>query len=488
MALSFTLYLSGSPQDYEWLPQTDNHAKQVCEKYFNLPSTEIPHGSDFYVELFPADNYSYYTYLHRKAVNGMPREGAHIALTMRISGGYCNQPKAIFDLLEMVYMQYLDGKIIQRKGDGEVFLIPSLMAYETQRKQMESALGQALQQLVAGTLQSFGKEISASRQQPSVLYYSTDTDNDQLLRELRKTHKLRLIPSNENSAERSTSLNSVIDQLKQQLTQRDGTIQQKDKELEQLNSKIKELETKIKANPILPKKPIGTNLSSDGLQQTILTQLADISNQIGSLSSKMDNSSNKNGSNKNAKSIHQKNNGNRIIIQYLPWVLFAVAIAYIIINGLKEPERYDVKTLQIQIDNLERELQNQRKLVNEKEVEIQELKLQQKDNIGDLANLVGASGNKSTTANTANLQSKSELKPGISVGGRNDKKFIAGKTYTINILRYDGNCTFTVTNDGGGVLSINEAGNLYCAKKGSGTITAFDENRKEIAQRTINVE
>ncbi|MBQ9417986.1 MAG: hypothetical protein IJU19_05330 [Bacteroidales bacterium] len=492
MALSFTLFLSGSPQDYEWLPQTDNHAKQVCEKYFNLPSTEIPHSSDFYIELFPADNYSYYTYLHRKAVNGMPREGAHIALTMRISGGYCNQPRTIYDLLEMVYMQYLDGKVIQRKGDGEVFLVPSLMACETPRKQMEVALGQALQQLVAGTLQSFGKEISASRQPSNVKYYSTDTDNEQLLKELRRAHKLRLIPSNESSAEISTSLNSEIDQLKAALTQKDGIIQQKDRELEQLNGKVKELESKIRVNPVPIKKPIGANTSNDGFQQIVLTQLDVLSKQMDSLSAKMGLGGSNNNTDTHTKSIHKSIFGDKRIMQYLPWIFLVAALAYIIINGLREPEQdtSKVKTLQVQIDNLDRELQVQKQLVHEKDAEIQGLKSQQKDNISGIADPVGVGGNKGATSPSATTpQSKTEQKPEpwISVGGQNDRAFIVGKTYPIKISRYDGQCTFTVTNDGGGVLSINESGNLYCAKKGSGTIAAIDEAGKTIKTRIINV-
>lgn len=478
MALSFTLFLSGSPQDYEWLPQTDNHAKQVCEKYFNLPSTETPYSSDFYIELFPADNFSYYTYLHRKAVNGMPREGAHIALTMRISGGYCNQPKTIYDLLEMVYMQYLDGRVIQRKGDGEVFLVPSLMACETQRKQMENVLGQALQQLVAGTLQSFGTEISASRQSSNVKYYSADTDNGQLLKELRKTHKLRLIPSSENSAENATSLNSAIDHLKQQLTQKDGIIQQKDKELAQLNGKIKELEAKIKVNPVLPKKNTGATASNDGFQQTVLARMADLSNQMDSLSTKIGTGQSNKGAGARTKSIHQSILGDKRIMLYLPWILLVVALAYIIINGLRTPEQdtAKIKVLQDQIADLDRELQAQKQLVRDKEEEI--VSLQEK--IQGIQGLVNTTERKVTPTSAA-------TKPGINVGGDKDKKFFAGKTYPINIIRYDGKCTFRIANDGGGVLSINEFGNLYCAKKGSGTIAAIDKDGKTITKRTINV-
>jgi len=489
MELSFTLFLSGSPQDYEWLPQTDNHAKQVCEKYFNLPSTETPHGSDFYVELFPADNYSYYTYLHRKAVNGMPREGAHIALTMRISGGYCNQPKTIYDLLEMVYMQYLDGKVIQRKGDGEVYLIPSLMACETRRKQMENALGLALQQLVAGSLQPFGNEVSASRQPSNAKYFSADTDNAQLLNELRKVHKLKLIPSNECFAEKSISLNTAVDQIKQQLAQKDGIIMQKDKELEILNGKIKEMDAKLKANVTLPKKSVGTNSSNDGFQQTVLAQLSDISNQMNSLSAKMGIIKGNTGANSHSTLLHNGIKGDKKIIQYLPWVLFAIALVYIIINGLRNPEQdtVKIKTLQVQIAKLDRELQVQKQLVHDKETEITELKSQQKDNLNDIANLVGAGANKSNTTQSVAPQEKLDPKPAITVGGRSDKKFFATKTYNVSILRYDGKCTFKVTNDGGGVLSLNESGNLYCAKKGSGTIAAYDKDGKKITERHINV-
>lgn len=485
MALSFTLFLSGSPQDYEWLPQTDNHAKQVCEKYFNLPSNEIPHSSDFYVELFPADNYSYYTYLHRKAVNGMPREGAHIALTMRIIGGYCNRPKTIYDLLEMVYMQYLDGKIIQRKGDGEVFIVPSLMSCETQRKQMESALGQALQQLVAGTLQSFGKEVSPSRQSSSTKKFSADTDNEQLLIELRKTHKLRLIPSNESSAEYSTSLNSVIEQLKQQLTQKEGAIQQKNKEIEQLNNQLKELETKTKTVNTTSKKTPNTTSSIDGFQQTVLSQLDSLSKQIDMLPNKLGKEKPKTVIEGNTNNHHRGKSGS-MIMQYLPWVLFAVAVVYIIISGLNESgqDTSKIKSLEVQIDNLDRDLQAQKQLVREKDAEIIALKSQQRVNIDDIANILSGGGSNETTTHTA-TQSQQAQKPWINVGGPNDKKFHVGQTYNLKISRYEGHCTFKV--DDGGVLSINPSGNLYCARMGSGIITAIDDAGKTIATRTIKV-
>ena len=489
MALSFTLFLSGSPQDYEWLPQTDNHAKQVCEKYFNLPSTEKPYSSDFYVELFPADNYSYYTYLHRKAVNGMPREGAHIALTMRINGGYCNQPKAIYELLEMVYMQFLEGKIIQRKGDGEVFLTPSLMTCETQRKQMENALGQALQQLVAGTLQAFGKEISASRQPANAKYYSVDTDNEQLLKELRRAHKLRLIPSNESSAENSISLNSTIDQLNQQLTQKDGEIQQKNRDLEKLNGTVKELEAKIKVSSVPPKKPIGTNTSNDSFQQTVLTQLTDLSKQMDSLSEKIGLGKSDNGVGTHTKSTHQSILGDKRIMQYLPWILFVAALAYIIYNGLSDPgqDTIRIKELQAKIDALNEKLLDQKNLVESKDEEIKKLRSLIEYNVNGIADIVGAGGSNNTPSQVATPIGIKGQNPWISVGNKNDKKFYEGATYTLQIERYEGECTFEVEEHSKKVLSITQPSSLYCVSCGSGAIIAYNEYGQEIARRPISV-
>jgi len=481
MALSFTLFLSGSPQDYEWLPQTDNHAKQVCEKYFNLPSTETPHSSDFYVELFPLDKYSYYTYLHRKSVNGMPREGAHIALTMRISGGYCNQPKSIYELLEMVYMQYIDGKITQRKGDGEIYLIQSLMGCEDQRKQMESALAQALQ-LVTGSLLPFGNEISTSRQPSSVKYFTADSDNEQLLNELRKTHKLKLIPSFDNHAEKTAAHNNAIEQLQQQIEQKDNTIKQKNKEIDQLNSQLKELKTTIpqkKANP--PYEDL----------RNVLTQLSEIKQQLNLIAhtenprKNPETKSDKNENDVITRSGGSNNHTTKKLNRYLPWGLFVAALVFIIVNGILGKNSNQIDKLQNKNYELEKTISNLKSSLKEKENEIKKLNRELDDKNAAFRDITQRI-NTTTPTESATTQKK----PNINVGGKNDTKFYAGKTYPLSVIHYnDNNYTFEITRNDNGALAITADGQkLYCSKKGSGTITAYDQYGEEIVKRTITVE
>ena len=483
MALSFTLYLSGSPQDYEWLPQTDDHARQVCRQYFDLPSTkdDPPHNSDFYVELFPADKFAYYTYLHRKAVSGVPREGAHLALTMRISGGYCNQPKAIYDLFDMVYMQYVDGKVVQRKGNGEVFIIPSLSSCESQRKQMETALADALQHLVAGTLSEFGKEVSASRQPSSTKYFSADTDNEQLLAELRRTHKLRLIPSTDGSAERVSICNNAIEQLRAQLVQSEGVIQQKNAAIEQLNAQLKNMQD------VPVQKKSSNPQGSNDFQRKVLSQLDSIRQQIDGLST-LD--SKQKSKPIGGQFITKKNSA----LLYLPWALLAVAILYITASGLmnSNPESKKERELLAQIETLKKGLDIATNTLNSKDAEIMQLKEHLQANAEELAYIVGSANGVPPQSPQTDTDKQKKLDPGISVGVDSEKIYYVDKSYVLGMRRYDGTCHFEIESSSADVLSIQQdekqdEKKVYCKKVGSGTIIAFDAAHKEIARRTIAV-
>lgn len=456
MELTFTLFLSGSPQDYEWLPQLDNHAKQVCEKYFNLPPAETPHSSDFYVELFPINNYSYYTYLHRKSVNGMPREGAHIALTMRISGGYCNQPNTIYKLLENVYMQYIDGKIMQRTGDGEIYLIPSLMKCEDMRKLMENTLGQELQ-LISRSFLPFGNEVSKSRQPSSVKYFPADSDNEQLLSELRKTHKLKLIPSFDYHAEKTATNNKAIEQLQQQIVQKDSIIKKTNDQLKKETQKSDNSYYEVLQN-------------INGRLNTITDQISQITNTADITKSGIVT--------------------NKLIRHLLPWGLLFVALIFIIVIGLRSTNsnsnsnsdninefQDSIKTLN---DNIN-ELQDSIKTLNDT--------IQAKDSLlkshtaatQDIKDMIGSSNENSTPTNKTTAQN-----PNISVGGTSDKCFYAGETYPLSMISYKEKCTFIITKNDDNALSITADGKLKCLKPGSGEITAYD-GEKMIKTRTITV-
>lgn len=460
MKIIYTLFLSGSPQDYEWLPQTDNHAKQVCEKYFNLPPTETPHSSDFYVELFPIDNYSYYTYLHRKSVNGLPREGAHIALTMRISGGYCNQPNTIYKLLENVYMQYIDGMIMQRNGDGEIYLIPSLMKCEDKRKQMENALGQELQ-LISESFLPFGNEVSKSRQPSSVKYFPADSDNEQLLSELRKTHKLKLIPSFDYHAEKTATNNKAIEQLQQQIVQKDKRIQQLEDQLKRIPQKSDNSNNEVLQN---------VNAKLDG----IITQLKEITNT--------DNTGKKTQTTSVEKKVIINGVDTDKLIRYLPWVLFVAALLIIIVIGLRSTDSDQLKELQSKIEEMEITILNQDDLMKHKNDTIENLRSELnglKTTQSDIEQIVD------TPQKTTN-----QKPPNINVGSDSDKFFYAGETYPLSMIRYKGPCTYEITQNKD-VLEItvqaDGSSTLNCKKAGNGVIRALDKNGKEIASRPITI-
>ena len=455
MALSFTLYLSGSPQDYEWLPQTDDHARQVCRQYFDLPSTkdDPPHNSDFYVELFPADQYAYYTYLHRKAVSGVPREGAHLALTVRISGGYCTRPKAIYDLLEMLYMQYLNGKIVQRRGNGEVFIVPSLTACESLRKQMETALGKALEHLLSNSLSEFGNDVSASRHPSTAKYFPADTDNDQLVAELCKTHKLRLIPS----SDRSTKDAGTIKQLRAQLAQAEEVIQQKVAANERLSDQLKNVR-----NDTAQKKGSFSQGTEVGWREDVLGSGLKVKPQLPI--------------SKNA------------ALLYLPWVLFAAAMLYIIISGLTNStqESQEVWKFEDRIDQLERDLNAANKELKTKEYEIRKLKEDSMQRVEELSNIVNSSG-ASRHSQTRSAARESGPKPWILIGGPNDNIFYEDTSYDLSITHYDGVHTFEIIDPGTAGLAIIANDKLYCKQKGKGTIIALDADGKELRRREITV-
>lgn len=266
--MKYQLFVSGTPGDYESFPKEDQHALEYCKQFFNLPSNDTYHSADYYIELFPMDKVAYYTLMHRKNVSST-RENAYLALTLKFSGCYIVDVKAVFSLLDTIYNNYVLGNVIDNTGVGEKYKCQSLASFENLRIKAETEMGSTLNML-GKSVKEFDSSFSTKRQPVSKQLWYLDEKEQAIALEMRSAQKLHLIPTwdgfeefaNKMNGQIST-LNAQINGLNTQITSQTATIsdlnlkissstqvvKEKDAEYAKLSKLNKELEEKLKNVP-----------------------------------------------------------------------------------------------------------------------------------------------------------------------------------------------------------------------------------------------
>ena len=346
--MELDLFFSGAPVDNEWYPKND--ALNYCTKYFNY--TESNYSVDYEVEVLPDKACAYYTYLKHKGISGFNREGSYFAMTLKITGGFCADIIGVYHLLDTAYRNCVAAKIISSTGTGEKYIVNSLSAVDEIRTDAEKKVVQGFS-LMLNKLVQYDKTFSSIRQKTQLGIISVgDCKNEQLLQELKKTHKLHLIPEADMCLLVS---NSTIEKIKEY----EAKLKTKDVEVSAAKEALRNAETALqKAEK--KHKDLLVELSKDPTEQRWQTIAKDIDYIKGHISTLQPNKDNR------GNSVKQKAESRTVfegqindysgIKRLLPWLLFGLVSVILIIIAFRNPrEGSDVIQLKQQISQLEQE-------------------------------------------------------------------------------------------------------------------------------------
>lgn len=226
MNLDFDLFVSGSPNgDQRW---PNNSEDSFCKQFFSL-ETDTPNACDFFIEVRESPEKQlccYYSYVHRKdvfgLVNGQKRKGAYFAMILRFKGIYCDRPRNIFSLMDMVYRNKIVGSVLEGSSSGEAYLVESLEARTDKFREVENLFANQLS-VIVNDLKVISSSFAVSQSGMLPEFNLYEKDDSVILDALKKHLKVHLLAfTNDKSG--------VIDSYKTKIAE-------KEKELETLNNK-----------------------------------------------------------------------------------------------------------------------------------------------------------------------------------------------------------------------------------------------------------
>lgn len=220
MNLDFDLFVSGSPNgDQRW---PNNSEDMFCKQFFAL-ETDTSNECDFFIEVRTSpegQRCCYYSYVHRKdvfgLVNGNKRKGAYFAMILRFKGIYCNTPRNIYSLMDMVYRNKIEGSIIEKTSTGESYLIESFASKNDKLREIENLFASQLS-VIVNNLKPLDSSFALSQSGKIISYNLYEKDDAIIMEALRKHLKVHLLAfANDQSG--------VIEGFKSQLLSKDKTL------------------------------------------------------------------------------------------------------------------------------------------------------------------------------------------------------------------------------------------------------------------------
>lgn len=220
MNLDFDLFVSGSPNgDQRW---PNNSEDMFCKQFFAL-ETDTSNECDFFIEVRTSpegQRCCYYSYVHRKdvfgLVNGNKRKGAYFAMILRFKGIYCNTPRNIYSLMDMVYRNKIEGSIIEKTSTGESYLVESFASKNDKLREIENLFASQLS-VIVNNLKPLDSSFALSQSGKIISYNLYEKDDAIIMEALRKHLKVHLLAfANDQSG--------VIEGFKSQLSSKDKTL------------------------------------------------------------------------------------------------------------------------------------------------------------------------------------------------------------------------------------------------------------------------
>lgn len=219
MNLDFDLFISGSPNgDQRW---PNNSEDMFCKQFFAL-ETDTSNECDFFIEVRTSpegQRCCYYSYVHRKdvfgLVNGNKRKGAYFALILRFKGIFCNTPRNIYFLMDMVYRNKIEGSIIEKTSTGESYLVESFASKNDKLREIENLFASQLA-VIVNNLKPLDSSFASSQSGKIISYNLYEKDDATIMDTLRKHLKVHLLAfTNDQSG--------IIEGFKTQLLSKDKT-------------------------------------------------------------------------------------------------------------------------------------------------------------------------------------------------------------------------------------------------------------------------
>lgn len=243
MNLDFDLFISGSPNgDQRW---PNNSEDLFCKQFFAL-DTDTSNDSDFFIEVLTSpegQRCCYYSYVHRKdifgLVNGNKRKGAYFAMILRFKGIFCNTPRNLYSLMDMVYRNKINGSILEKTSTGESYLIESFASKDDRLREIENLFASQLSVLV-NNLKPLDSTFASSQSGKIISYNLYEKDDAIIMDALRKHLKVHLLAfTNDQSG--------IIDDFKSQLSAKEEKYSKLLKEKQSIESSFNEYRKEAEA-------------------------------------------------------------------------------------------------------------------------------------------------------------------------------------------------------------------------------------------------
>ncbi|MBQ7708606.1 MAG: hypothetical protein IJT74_01630 [Bacteroidales bacterium] len=220
MNLDFDLFISGSPNgDQRW---PNNSEDSFSKQFFNL-ETDTKNACDFFIEIRTSpegQRCCYYSYVHRKdvfgLVNGQKRKGAYFAMILRFKGIYCNNPRNIFSLMDMMYRNKVEGTIIEKTSSGESYLVESFIAKNDKLREIENLFTSHLS-IIVNCLRPIDNTFASSQSGKIISYNLFEKDETVIIETLKKHLKVHLLAFSEDRS-------AIIDDYKTKLSTKEQDI------------------------------------------------------------------------------------------------------------------------------------------------------------------------------------------------------------------------------------------------------------------------
>lgn len=243
MSLDFDLFISGSPNgDQRW---PNNSEDLFCRQFFNL-ETDTQSPCDFFIEVRTspeAQRCCYYSYVHRKdvfgLVNGQKRKGAYFAMILRFKGIYCDNPRNIFSLMDMVYRNKIIGTVLDNNSTGETYLIESFDARKEKLRDIENLFASQLS-VVVNSLKPLDSSFANAQSGIMPLYSLYEKDETEIVEALKKHLKIHLLAYTNDQT-------GIIEEIKTQLSVKEKECSNLNNQYLALDAEKNQVDTQLKA-------------------------------------------------------------------------------------------------------------------------------------------------------------------------------------------------------------------------------------------------
>ena len=137
-------------------------------------------------------------------------------MILRFKGIYCNNPRNIFSLMDMMYRNKVEGTIIEKTSSGESYLVESFIAKNDKLREIENLFASQLS-IIVNCLRPIDNTFVSSQSGKIISYNLFEKDETVIIDTLKKHLKVHLLAFSEDQS-------AIIDDYKTKLSTKEQDI------------------------------------------------------------------------------------------------------------------------------------------------------------------------------------------------------------------------------------------------------------------------